>query len=534
MMTVAALIAIVLGSCCHVAEASNLTSALGIIREAYTTNAICGKKYCVNPIFPGMEDLHRLQQAKWIASSLQKTSPNMGFCRNAISYDPALPVPAGGSASVKALVQRQDNAASTMFYYHLTGLGLEAWDYQKPEYANDCIKSVWRMVCFTYFPRAEIGIQDGAWSAYIRPCKSSCENYIRACGVECCDESVQCVFEHKKAVSANQIVTTEGYLNHDGPSSLCTGGARRSATPLRAGFWALVALKAAFSLDSSSIVGGMRSLLGGGRKLLWFGAFVAMALALQGCDYDVPVHNVGNWRAEQDYLIRHQFIPPGASAKSASLNSCSLTRLSQTLQCSGRGVCKLWDTVNLENQLSFCECDRDWADPECRTRRKSQLVAYMLSLFVGFTGADQFYLGFMAMGLVKLFTLGGFGVLWVMDIINIGSSPVYSSHYRTAADLPHFAFVLTATLYAIMIGFAFTWHVTIKYRATKRREAMLLQIDEENRQKDVMKPFAQAYGAGMKRPVIQKDAGSMMGMDGMGAGPMGGGPYGTMGMGSKH
>merc|ERR1719389_186536 len=124
-------------------------------------------------------------------------------------------MPDSGGSLLHELVERQDNAASTMFYYHLAGLGMEAWDYQKPEESDDCVKSIWRMVCFTYFPRAQIGVPEGGFSDYIRPCKSSCQNYVRACGVECCDESVQCVFTHKKAISATQVITTEGYLPHD-------------------------------------------------------------------------------------------------------------------------------------------------------------------------------------------------------------------------------------------------------------------------------------------------------------------------------
>jgi len=459
---------------------SAASSALGMIREAYTTNAICGKKNCINPVFPGMEDLHRLQQAKFVCSSLHKTSSHMGFCRNAITYDPALPVPSGGSASVKSLVQRQDNAASTMFYYHLSGLGLEAWDYQKPEFADDCVKSIWRMVCYTYFPRAEIGCQDGAFTNYIRPCQSSCQNYVRSCGVECCDESVQCVFSHTKDISPSQKVTTEGYLPHDGPSSLCTGGAQRSAKPFGPLFMVLVA--------------------------------IVMALALQGCDYDIPVHKIGNWRAKPDYLIKHEFVPPGGSARNANINSCSIQRLSQTLQCSGRGVCKLWDAHNQDNYLSFCECDRDWADPECRTRRKSQLVAYLLSLFFGFLGADQFYLGFVTQGLVKLFTCGGFGVLWVMDIIKIGSAPTYTSEYRAAADLPHFVFVLTATMFAVFVGFAYAYLMTVTFRSKKRKEAMLLQNDEESRQITSLQPaIDNAYATGKKKPILKDDAYGTMG-----------------------
>jgi len=494
-----AIAAILCGGSLHLAVAE--FSALAAIKEAYTTNAICRKNNCINPIFPGMEDMHRLQQAKWVTSTLQKTAPSMGFCRNAIAYDPALPIPDGTGSSVKALVQRQDNAASTMFYYHLAGLGYEAWDYQQPEFANDCVKAIWRMTCFTYFPRAQVGAQEGSVSNYIRPCQSSCMNYISTCAVECCDESVKCVFSHTKALSATQVVTTKGYEPHDGPSSLCTGGARRSAAPL-----GLVALLVAlFSIDGSAV----RSLFG--RKAFFIAALAIVALSLQGCDYDVPVHRVGNWRANPDYLMAHEYIPPGGSPKFASLNSCSLQRLSATLQCSGRGVCKLWDSNNVANQLAFCECDRDWADPECRTARKSQAKAYMLSMFFGMFGADQFYLGHTLAGLAKLFTLGGFGIWWVADIVRIGSAPVYSNTYRTAADLPHWAYVLSTVMFAIFLGFVLAYKVTTSFRARKRREAMMLQTNEENRQFEA-KPFGDAYK-------VKKDGGNGMNpvMSGYGA-----------------
>lgn len=446
---IAAIVFLGLGSLCRVATASAASSALGLIKEAYTTNAICGKKNCINPIFPGMEDLHQLSLSPWIASSLQKTSEHMGFCRSAISYDPALPVPQGGSASVKDLVQRQDNAASTMFYYHLNGLGYEAWDYQQPEFADDCIKSIWRMVCFTYFPRAEIGVQDGAWSKYMRPCQSSCQNYIRTCGVECCDESVQCVFSHEKAITGGTIVTSQGYVPHDGPSAMCTGGASRSAKPFGGVFWAVILL--------------------------------VISLSLQGCNMDIPLHKVGNWRGETDYLIKNAHITPGASAQTAILNSCSMTTLAQSQQCSGRGTCQLWNKDDINSELTFCECDLRWVDPECKTRRKSQAVAYFLALFFGFLGLDQFYLGFMAMGVLKLCSLGGFGVLYILDVIKIGSAPVYSSNYRVAADLPHFVFVLSTAASAMFWGFVIAYVMVILFRFQRRKESLLMQVDEERR-----------------------------------------------------
>lgn len=353
-------------------------------------------------------------------------------------------------------------------------------------------------------------------------------NYVRACKVECCDESVQCVFSHTKAISPTQTVTTEGYLPHDGPSSLCTGGARRSAAPLGAVFWALVALNMLFSVDAASMPGSMRSLFTGlrAKKLFWVGSLVVIALSMQGCgSLDVPIHRVANWRAEPDYLITNQFIPPGGSGKVSNLNSCSYPTISPALQCSGRGVCKRWDQNDLDNPLMFCECDRAWADPECRTKRKSQTVAYALSIFAGFLGADQFYLGYPVMGILKIvllgvsscgypaigfFTFGGCGIWWIYDIIRIGSAPVPAENvYSTAQDLPHFAYVLTVVMFALVLGFAMAHRQTLKNRFSKRRQAME-QIDLfEGRDAYLEGPkpkFADAYRSGFDgrqaRPII--------------------------------
>merc|ERR1719420_2356226 len=216
-------------------------------------------------------------------------------------------------------------------------------------------------------------------------------------------------------------------------------------------------------------------------KTLSVGIIVALAFVLQGCDVDVPSHVVGNWRGEADYLITYEFIPPEGSAKDAKLNSCSFAHLAQTLQCSGRGICKAWDADNLANPISFCECDRDWADPECRTPRKSQITAYFLSLLVGFLGADLFYLGFPILGAAKLATLGGLGIWWVVDIIRIGSAPVYAHDFRAAADFPHWAFVLTTVSFALVVGFVIVGIATLRHRRRKRKDALLMQAEEEAR-----------------------------------------------------
>ena len=53
------------------------------------------------------------------------------------------------------------------------------------------------------------------------------------------------------------------------------------------------------------------------------------------------------------------------------------------------------------------------------TDQKSPTTALMLSIFLGYLGVDRFYLGHVGLGLGKLFTGGGLGVWWLIDIFLI-------------------------------------------------------------------------------------------------------------------
>ena len=44
-------------------------------------------------------------------------------------------------------------------------------------------------------------------------------------------------------------------------------------------------------------------------------------------------------------------------------------------------------------------------------------TSVILSIFLGITGGDRFYLGHTASAIGKLFTLGGLGVWWIVDIV---------------------------------------------------------------------------------------------------------------------
>eukprot|EP00055_Hartaetosiga_balthica_P013500 m.69714 g.69714 ORF g.69714 m.69714 type:complete len:490 (-) comp8281_c0_seq4:284-1753(-) len=55
--------------------------------------------------------------------------------------------------------------------------------------------------------------------------------------------------------------------------------------------------------------------------------------------------------------------------------------------------------------------------PCVKYTRNYFVVALLLSIFLGFCGADRFYLGHTCVGLGKVFTLGGLGVWWIIDTI---------------------------------------------------------------------------------------------------------------------
>lgn len=56
-------------------------------------------------------------------------------------------------------------------------------------------------------------------------------------------------------------------------------------------------------------------------------------------------------------------------------------------------------------------------------RMKNKWTAFSLCLFLGFIGAHKFYEGKVGMGILYIFTVGLFGIGWLIDLIAILFKP---------------------------------------------------------------------------------------------------------------
>jgi len=69
-----------------------------------------------------------------------------------------------------------------------------------------------------------------------------------------------------------------------------------------------------------------------------------------------------------------------------------------TIVCDGHGTC----VKNGTTDVYVCVCESGYADTNCNYTRKSKLAAFLFSFFLGAFGVDRFYLGYIALGIIKL------------------------------------------------------------------------------------------------------------------------------------
>jgi len=220
-------------------------------KAGYTTNMVCRENNCLNPIIPGLmldgeNVLEKNKQMVWSCANVQHT-PELfrlgGFCSRIIaSYPFSTPQASSdgsdGITSEFEAMRVQEKKALDTFIMQVSGMGFDFWDFTTPWAYNtpECIQAVWRMSCYTHFPRCN----EGVVGEYLPPCRNECEDYLKRCSVECCDEGVQCHFTHARKLANGTTTYEHGYPNHKGPSPVCTGGDLAGARQIILGFSTLL------------------------------------------------------------------------------------------------------------------------------------------------------------------------------------------------------------------------------------------------------------------------------------------------------
>lgn len=257
--------------------------ANAIIEQLFTTNAVCKQQYCINPVFPGLMEFKDLGNMRWMKQNATEIAPVLDFCGQLVTYDPGLPMPNKTDSSrynpddVMESAIEHDRAAAELYFFHLQGMGVEAWDHREPFNTSThplrpCARSVARLACFTYFPKAALTASMGQEIAYMRPCSSCCQEYIQACQVECCDESVSCVFSRSYPANApatsgaspttgaldssNKVSLLSeneftGFAQGTAPSLTCTGTAEEKSGAIQRSFGGAFAVVAAIVFVAS-------------------------------------------------------------------------------------------------------------------------------------------------------------------------------------------------------------------------------------------------------------------------------------------
>ncbi|MBU4198704.1 MAG: TM2 domain-containing protein [Verrucomicrobia bacterium] len=86
----------------------------------------------------------------------------------------------------------------------------------------------------------------------------------------------------------------------------------------------------------------------------------------------------------------------------------------------GRAYCSNCGNPTEPNAIACVKCGI--AAHYAGNSQKNFVTALLLSILLGSLGVDRFYLGYVLLGILKLFTFGGFGIWWLIDVILIATN----------------------------------------------------------------------------------------------------------------